>query len=86
MVIRYGKKYTIKAPTNFGWGVAVDSLNNIIVTGYFRGASNSDYFTIKYEGIPPVDTFSKRKLPLREIMSIVNYPGRPVGEFLRDKD
>ena len=32
--------------------------------------------------VPPIE----KTLPMREIMSIINYPGRPVGSFIRDED
>lgn len=35
---------------------------------------------------PIVAPSIEKTLPMREIMSIINYPGRPVGSFIRDED
>ena len=35
---------------------------------------------------PIVASSIEKTLPMREIMSIINYPGRPVGAFIRDED
>lgn len=36
-------------------GIAVDSFNNVLVTGSVHNGQNWDYYTVKYEGIPSVD-------------------------------
>ena len=50
------------------YDVAVDSQNNIVVTGYVYNGSNYDYYTIKYQGTPPR---SKSPLPIAKILEIL---------------
>jgi len=52
-------------------GVATDSQNNVIVTGAVTNSSgNYDYYTIKYQGVPPVKPV-KKSLPIHQIMKIL---------------
>jgi uncharacterized delta-60 repeat protein len=58
-----------------GWdyacGVATDSQNNVIVTGYVEN-DTEDYFTIKYEGVPPT---TNKSIPMAQILKILGlYP------------
>jgi len=57
---------------DYGYGVATDSQNNVIVTGYVYNGANTDYYTIKYEGIPPPKS---KSLPMAQILKILGlYP------------
>lgn len=49
------------------YDVAVDSQNNIVVTGYVYNDSGDDYYTIKYQGTPP----RIRPLPIAQILKIL---------------
>ena len=53
-------------------GVAVDSLNNILVTGSIYNGTNWDYYTVKYEGTPPLTKSSPKSLPMHSITKILN--------------
>lgn len=52
---------------DYSYGVATDSSNNILVNGVVYTGSNSDYYTIKYQGIPP----KNKSLPMHSIMRIL---------------
>jgi len=47
--------------------VAVDSQNNVIVTGYVYNGSEDNYYTIKYQGVPP----RRKSLPIAQILKIL---------------
>jgi hypothetical protein len=49
------------------YDIAMDSYNNIIVTGYVYNNSQYDYFTIKYQGVPP----RSKSLPIAQILKIL---------------
>jgi len=53
-------------------GVAVDSLNNILVTGSIYNGTNWDYYTVKYEGTPPLTKSLPKSLPMHSIIKILN--------------
>ncbi|KYC52860.1 MAG: hypothetical protein AMQ22_00555 [Candidatus Methanofastidiosum methylothiophilum] len=50
-----------------GWAVAVDSKNDIIVTGWVNDGGTRKYFTIKYQGVPP----RNKSLPIAQILKIL---------------
>ncbi len=74
---------TCNGPANYsdrGYGVVVDSSNNIIVTGYNTNVSNRDCFTIKYNGSPMISSvfpaYCKRGKTLDVTINGLNfYPG-----------
>lgn len=53
-------------------GIAIDSLNNILVTGSIHNGTNWDYYTVKYEGTPPLAKSPPKSLPIHSIIKILN--------------
>ncbi|HQC60319.1 MAG TPA: SBBP repeat-containing protein [Bacteroidales bacterium] len=53
-------------------GIAVDSLNNILVTGSIYNGTNWDYYTVKYEGTPPLAKSPPKSLPIHRFLKILN--------------
>ena len=61
------KTYDFSDYYDDAYAIAVDSQNNIIVTGYIYNNSQYDYFTIKYQGVPP----KRKSLPIAQILKIL---------------
>ena len=61
-----GYDFTLGAHDD-AYDVAVDSQNNIIVTGYVFNSTEKNYFTIKYQGGSP----RSKSLPIAQILKIL---------------
>ena len=61
------RAFDFKGQDDEGWAVAVDSKNDIIVTGWVYDGDNY-YYTVKYQGGPP----KNKSLPIAKILNILN--------------